>query len=368
MQTTTIEQALVLTPGLPVLRITGIIKKVFKHSVLPSKKADKPDGSVQNIVITENGAEITCCLWDRPQMYENEVKGKRITVEAIQAAKGKKWIGCETESHEYDGTVSNRLKVKSSAMITFEGQASNGGGHSAPAQRQAAAPVPANHGKPPEPVGDEAVYFAVINDPHNPERWPASYLQKRVNGGWDGPLVKQGETDWQSPAFYGITKQAAPTPPPPRAAAPPPYTPPAPPAPKAPPIPPADHPAAQDYPPDDHGHDDRQPTEADEKRFTVAAAKGVGRYGNAYKICLARACSVAGWFEVKYDAAMPNEQVCAMATTFFIQGQRDNLFVRLPDMKDVADLIASLRVEPKSTVADLKAVGSHAGPASPNLL
>jgi len=84
-----------------------------------------------------------------------------------------------------------------------------------------------------------------------------------------------------------------------------------------------------------------------QKKAAVKAAKEVGRFGNAYKLCLYRATLVAQWHAARFPDAprIPGEAIKDIATTFFIEGRKRLLFEEMPDNTDISELLPSLNVE-----------------------
>lgn len=169
-------------------------------------------------------------------------------------------------------------------------------------------------------------------------QWSGVKVEEHDYEGKKSKRVKVGESATLTLHDADTASASAPAPAPTSAPAPVPTAAPAPaPAPQT--TSPAQAPAPQQPP-----H-----TESGELRFCVAASKAVGQMGNAMKICLARAAAVCAWHDQMNghvrDGAEDNEHVYAIATTFFIQGQRDGVFVNLPNTKDISTLLKSLNPE-----------------------
>lgn len=80
----------------------------------------------------------------------------------------------------------------------------------------------------------------------------------------------------------------------------------------------------------------------DVRGFCVGAAKHVGKLGNAMKICIARAIEIGHWHQSYTGRPYPADGIQALATTLFIQGTRDGVFDKLPNDRDIAEILPSL--------------------------
>ncbi len=176
---------------------------------------------------------------------------------------------------------------------------------------------------------------------------------------WVGAKIEEREYQGQTSKTIKVTDQAqlelkhegAPVPHAPAAAPTQPAPAPKPPAPPAAPAPvPALSPAPAPQNAPEPDPEPQHPAPADpgeaeviEKRVCVNAAKRVCRMGNAMKLCLGRAIAVADWYEEM--TGTPLEGVQQLATTFYIQGEREGIFAGLPDRKDISEILKSLNPE-----------------------
>lgn len=291
MKQTTIREALGMEAGQDVLAISGTVTSVYE------RKASAPGAtrawSVQNLVIGDNGSSIKLAFWDRAE-FGKDMKGRPVLLKATKNGKGK-WAGLLIEHHTPEGKpVEVRIKVSLSAELSYAGMP-EGSGTGDPSDNDGGE-APRNQGatsaRPSAPAARNAP--PVTQARQTSQRPPAQEEHHEDPGSEGNPGEEAGAGHSEAP-----------------------------------PVDPAES---------------KRLLEVENKRRAIAVSKQFARMGNGYKLALQRAEAVAKWHaDYSGRGAWAPGEVKDLATTFFIQLQKEGGIFGLPDNKDVEEYLPSLQ-------------------------